>query len=230
MSKSPRCCRLRGRYLHCCRRFVLCRACGAEGHAAGRHDPVLVFDAQTSEPVELDLRGSRDDVLRRLPEAATPEPDAPRGPGRPKLGVVAREVTLLPRHWDWLGRPARRRFGGATQARRKRHALEHQQGPHPHVAERGLQIHVGDGGKPAWFRRSVARFVCGRRAEVQPADFSVAERRSRSPADTCGRRHEGRRERRMSELHPLRLRQFGLLPEGADHAARQRAWSGKRSP
>jgi hypothetical protein len=82
---------------------------------AGRRDPVLVFDAQTSEPVELDLRGSRDDVLRRLPEAATPEPDAPRGPGRPKLGVVAREVTLLPRHWDWLGRQP----GGASVALRK---------------------------------------------------------------------------------------------------------------
>jgi uncharacterized protein len=82
---------------------------------AARHDPVLVFDAQTSEPVELDLRGSREDTLRRLPKAATSEPDAPRGPGRPKLGVVAREVTLLPRHWDWLGSQP----GGASVALRK---------------------------------------------------------------------------------------------------------------
>ena len=39
----------------------------------------------------------------------------PRGPGRPRLGVVAREVTLLPRHWDWLGRQT----GGASVALRK---------------------------------------------------------------------------------------------------------------
>jgi hypothetical protein len=93
-----------------------CAALAAQkAMAAGSHDPVLLFDAQTSEPVELDLRGSRDDVLRRLPEAATSEPDAPRGPGRPKLGVVAREVTLLPRHWDWLGSQP----GGASVALRK---------------------------------------------------------------------------------------------------------------
>jgi uncharacterized protein len=83
--------------------------------AAARPDPVLLFDGQTSEPVELDLRGSREDILRRLPEAAPSEQDAPRGPGRPKLGVVAREVTLLPRHWDWLGSQP----GGASVALRK---------------------------------------------------------------------------------------------------------------
>jgi uncharacterized protein len=82
---------------------------------AGRHDLVLLFDARTSEPIELDLRGSRDDVLRRLPAAAAPEPEISRGPGRPKLGVVPREVTLLPRHWDWLGSQP----GGASVALRK---------------------------------------------------------------------------------------------------------------
>jgi hypothetical protein len=41
--------------------------------------------------------------------------EAVRKPGRPKLGVVPREVTLLPRHWDWLaGQP-----GGASVALRK---------------------------------------------------------------------------------------------------------------
>src|ERR1700682_2777042 len=70
---------------------------------------VLVFDGTTSGPIEIDFRGSIDDVLARLPAstaapAATEETAqaAPRGPGRPKLGVVAREVTLLPRHWEWL--------------------------------------------------------------------------------------------------------------------------------
>ncbi len=41
--------------------------------------------------------------------------DARRGPGRPRLGVVAREVTLLPRHWDWLATQS----GGASVALRK---------------------------------------------------------------------------------------------------------------
>jgi hypothetical protein len=38
-----------------------------------------------------------------------------RGPGRPKLGVTAREVTLLPRHWEWLNAQP----GGASVALRK---------------------------------------------------------------------------------------------------------------
>ncbi|MBI1180636.1 MAG: DUF2239 family protein [Alphaproteobacteria bacterium] len=67
---------------------------------------ILVFDNHTSRVVEVDLRGTRDDVLRRLaaPPKAKPAPEEEphRGPGRPRLGVVSREVTLLPRHWEWL--------------------------------------------------------------------------------------------------------------------------------
>lgn len=59
---------------------------------------ILVFDSETSRPVELDLRGTVDDVRARY----APTPPEPRSPGRPKLGVVPREVTLLPRHWEWL--------------------------------------------------------------------------------------------------------------------------------
>lgn len=62
---------------------------------------ILIFDNDTGELRELDLRGTAAEVLARLapPDAAAEEP---RRAGRPKLGVVAREVTLLPRHWDWL--------------------------------------------------------------------------------------------------------------------------------
>jgi uncharacterized protein len=89
----------------------------------GEQAPILVFDAVTSQPVELDLRGTDDEVLARLAvdEASTAEDGAsddetvPRGRGRPKLGVVAREVTLLPRHWDWLNGQS----GGASVALRK---------------------------------------------------------------------------------------------------------------
>jgi uncharacterized protein len=73
---------------------------------------VLIFDDATGEQIEVDFRGTVEDVLRRL---AGTSGEAPRGPGRPKLGVVAREVTLLPRHWDWLnGQP-----GGASVALRR---------------------------------------------------------------------------------------------------------------
>jgi hypothetical protein len=78
---------------------------------------ILVFDAANSARIELDLRGSVDDVLGRLPVAPAEESAEPRtaSPGRPKLGVVAREVTLLPRHWEWLNRQP----GGASVTLRK---------------------------------------------------------------------------------------------------------------
>ncbi|RYF72749.1 MAG: DUF2239 family protein [Comamonadaceae bacterium] len=72
----------------------------------------LIFDDHSGERVEFDLRPTADT------EAASPSPGehAPaRGVGRPKLGVVAREVTLLPRHWDWLSRQP----GGASVALRR---------------------------------------------------------------------------------------------------------------
>jgi hypothetical protein len=86
--------------------------------ALGRHPQasILIFNGQTSAPVEVDFRGSVDDVLARIPSPETPAAGeanvvaAPRGPGRPKLGVVAREITLLPRHWDWLAQQT----GGAS--------------------------------------------------------------------------------------------------------------------
>lgn len=57
----------------------------------------LIFDDSTGRQVDFDFRGSAADVLARyVPEEPV------RGPGRPRLGVVAREVTLLPRHWQWL--------------------------------------------------------------------------------------------------------------------------------
>ncbi len=92
----------------------------AAKQALARHSDiaVLIFNGITSHAVDLDFRGSVDDVLARLPVTAnTAEPATPpnRGPGRPKLGVVAREITLLPRHWEWLARQP----GGASVAIRK---------------------------------------------------------------------------------------------------------------
>lgn len=86
-------------------------------------EPVLIFDDTSGRSIDVDLRGTEQDILARLPPsalnpvtvAAESPASEPRGRGRPRLGVVAREVTLLPRHWDWLaGQP-----GGASVALRK---------------------------------------------------------------------------------------------------------------
>lgn len=76
--------------------------------APARTSDVLVFDDSTGRQVDLDLREPTSD------ETSSAEP-VRTGPGRPKLGVVAREVTLLPRHWDWLADQR----GGASQALRR---------------------------------------------------------------------------------------------------------------
>lgn len=86
--------------------------------------PVLIFDDLTGRQIDLDTRGTDEELVVRLaqrtaahehPEAGAGDVGKPRGRGRPKLGVVAREVTLLPRHWDWLATQP----GGASVALRK---------------------------------------------------------------------------------------------------------------
>jgi hypothetical protein len=74
---------------------------------------VLVLDDATGRPVDLDLRGSTDEVAARLSPAPPLAPKPTRG--RPRLGVTAREVTLLPRHWEWLASQP----GGASAALRR---------------------------------------------------------------------------------------------------------------
>jgi uncharacterized protein len=102
-----------------------------ESGAAG---PVLIFDDATGRSIDLDTRGSDLEMVARLPQptatndcaeaerSGVPDPvgavacvTSPRGRGRPKLGVVSREVTLLPRHWEWLATQP----GGASVALRK---------------------------------------------------------------------------------------------------------------
>jgi hypothetical protein len=98
---------------------------------AGAAGPVLIFDDATGRSIDLDTRGSYEAVAARLVETtSTDDPfgaissqaaaldavgEEPRGRGRPKLGVVPREVTLLPRHWEWLATQP----GGASVALRK---------------------------------------------------------------------------------------------------------------
>ena len=86
------------------------------------HDPILAFDDATGRLADFDLRGSNEDIAQRLILAdeqlgtrSNAKAASPRAPGRPKLGVVAREITLLPRHWEWLNRQS----GGASVTLRK---------------------------------------------------------------------------------------------------------------
>ena len=74
----------------------------AEVYAVSRDVPgALIFDEQTGRVVDIDPRYPPNEETVR--------------PGRPRLGVVAREITLLPRHWDWLATQP----GGASVALRK---------------------------------------------------------------------------------------------------------------
>lgn len=63
---------------------------------------LLVFNDFTGKTMEFDLRGSEKDVLQRIEMFLPQETAVAVGPGRPKLGVVTREVSLLPQHWEWL--------------------------------------------------------------------------------------------------------------------------------
>ena len=88
--------------------------------AESAQEPVLTFDDKTGRLIDLDLRGDTAEIVSRLAardkEAKPPRPEGEaRGRGRPRLGVVAREITLLPRHWEWLSEQP----GGASQALRR---------------------------------------------------------------------------------------------------------------
>jgi hypothetical protein len=80
---------------------------------------VFIFNDRTGAVVDVNLSGSAEDVVRRVerlvPAISNHDAASPRGPGRPRLGVVAREVTLLPRHWEWLAAQP----GGASVALRR---------------------------------------------------------------------------------------------------------------
>jgi len=144
--------------------------------------------------VDVDLRGGADDVAARLrdtPRAAPEEPAATtRRPGRPKLGVVAREVTLLPRHWEWLAaqpggasvalrklvEEARRRDDSTERARRAReaayrvmHALA---GDRPHFEEASRALFAAD---RATFRAKIARWPKDIREHLDRLAFGVLD-------------------------------------------------------
>jgi uncharacterized protein len=109
----------------------------------GGDESVLVFNDETGAQVDLDLRGTPEEIAARY----APEPEPKPGPGRPKLGVVSREVSLLPRHWEWLARQP----GGASAAIRRlveearRHWDEDEESRHARdAAHRFMYAMAGD--------------------------------------------------------------------------------------
>lgn len=119
-------------------------------------DTFLVFNDETGKVIDLDLRGTKTDVINRLSKATlekvtqqtfdestssekTAEKKIATGRGRPKLGVISKEVTLLPRHWEWLAAQssgasaairrlvdeARKKTGTTTQKRTAQEAAYH---------------------------------------------------------------------------------------------------------
>lgn len=136
---------------------------------------IHMFDIDSSEVLEADLRGTVADVAARYADldrsgggvdtGESTSPASPRSPGRPKLGVVGREVTLMPRHWDWLASQpggasvtlrklvdaARKSGEGAGRARRARDVtfrfISTMAGNEPGYEEAVRALYAGDRGR-----------------------------------------------------------------------------------
>ncbi|MCW5691308.1 MAG: DUF2239 family protein [Pseudolabrys sp.] len=76
---------------------------------------ILIFDDQSGREIDFDLRGTDRDIAERVAKQFAAPAEPPRAAGRPRLGVVSREVTLLPRHWEWLAAQP----GGASATLRR---------------------------------------------------------------------------------------------------------------
>ena len=130
------------------------------------NEAASIFDDATGHIVEIDPRGGLDAALARLPADPDPEPEdaaepaALRGPGRPKLGVIPREVTLLPRHWDWLATQP----GGASVTLRKLVEAARREGTDKERARQAIEVayrfmHVMAGDRPGFEEASRALFA-----------------------------------------------------------------------
>jgi len=151
--------------------------------ASDRGAQVLIFDDATSEPIEVDFRGSADEVLRRTcpTEASRSHGGSAARPGRPKLGVVARghapAATL-----GLAQRSARRHLGRAAQARRWSPPRQRKQGSRAALAGGGLPVHVRHGRRPSRLRGGARALFAGQRerfdqlVEAWPKDIRAHAR------------------------------------------------------
>jgi hypothetical protein len=163
----------------------------AERLRVGEHRALLVFEDWSGRQVDFDLRGTAEEIVARAEAARVdatavdPSPEARRG--RPKLGVVSREVSLLPRHWEWLeSQPngisaAIRRLVDEARKRepekeRARHAVE--------AASRFMSAMAGD--RPGFEEASRALFAHDRERFLElvrpwPADVRAHLERLLAP-------------------------------------------------
>ena len=135
--------------------------------AAHPDDLVLVFDDATGQGIDFDLGDSDAGALERLahhPVYGAP-PAPPRGRGRPKLGVVAREVTLLPQHWDWLATQP----GGASVTLRRLVDAARRIAPDPakRARERAYRFLAAIAGNAAGYEEATRALFAGDRARFE---------------------------------------------------------------
>lgn len=78
---------------------------------------IVIYSDATGKSMDFNFQGTEKEVLKRLEVYTTPQSATAvsSGPGRPKLGVISREVSLLPKHWEWLATQS----GGASNTLRK---------------------------------------------------------------------------------------------------------------
>lgn len=148
---------------------------------------VLIFEDDTGRQVDFDFSGSLDDVLERERASSTKN-----RPGRPKLGVVGREVSLLPRHWEWLEEQpngisaairrlvdeARKREPGAQRARRLRDAASRfmwaMAGDFPNFEETARALHAADDTRVAELTRDWPADIRGHVLELMERAATMA--------------------------------------------------------
>ena len=158
------------------------------GALAAPVEPVLVFDDVTGAPVDAPPRPEHAALLERGGDKAASAAAAPRAsPGRPRLGVVAREVTLLPRHWDWLSAQP----GGASAAlRRLVEQARKSGGPadeRRRAAERTYQFMSAIAGHRPGFEEAARALFAGERERFEaltaawPADVATHARELAAP-------------------------------------------------
>ena len=122
------------------------------------------------------------------PQPFTAPPGAPAR-GRPRLGVSAREVTLLPRHWDWLAAQP----GGASATLRRlveaaARAPESPEAARRRAADAACAVISALAGDAPGAEAAVRALYAGdgevflRESEAWPADIAAYARRLASPA------------------------------------------------
>jgi hypothetical protein len=155
----------------------------------GEQEQILIFDDRTGQQIDFDFRGTPDEVVARVEPPATAG-----GRGRPKLGVVSREISLLPRHWEWLEQQgsgisatlrrlveqAMKSQAGKERARQLRDALCRfmtcMAGDRPNFEEACRSLYAGDGAR---FAAQVERWPKDIR-EYAVAQEQAAERAAKS--------------------------------------------------